>query len=184
MNRYALGACALLALVSTFTTGCFGLDLGLDEWFDDESEASGNLTVRSASLTGAIADVEVRGNATQIEAWGDSGRTEVTTTVESGNGAAMTIVEVSGSVPEVRAGEVVTVYDSRTGAVGRVDVNVLGCSGPEPGYWHYDGYADHNTVLVERRHENPRVLRYSYISEFSDYDGSVTVMRGSFDLVE
>jgi hypothetical protein len=174
----------LFALATLSTAGCFGMDLGLDELFGDTSdpEMTGNLAVRSASLEGEIDEVGVRGPATAVEAWGDTDRIEVSTTVDGIDGAAMTVVEVSSGLPELRPGEQVTLYDSRSGYGGDVYVSVLGCSGPDPGYWQYDSYADATAVLVERRRENPRVYRYTYFAEFSDYTGGVTIMNGAFEI--
>jgi len=178
-------------------TACF--DMNFDSWdwggYNDEYEpesTSGNLQVQQAGLSGDLGPTtNLNHSATEVDAWSYSDSSQVSTTVDTGNSAAMTVVEIDGPLdhPDVRVGERVTIYDSRTSyARNGVGIDVLGCAGSEVGYWEYDTYADNVVVWVERRYENPRVLRYTYRADYDylpDYassTSSITTVEGSFDV--
>jgi len=179
----ALPGCLALLLLGS---GCFvEFDSGIPIWEEDRptpresstyepEERYASVSVRRGALYGYIGSVaHLEGEASWSYASWNYGDLSVEITVERDGEAAMAIINIE-DFDEMQTGVEVR-NDSR--------VDIIGCSGPEPGNWTYDEYASDVTVRTERDPYDPDVVHvhFSGSVHVSVGDGAMSI-SGSFTL--
>lgn len=167
----------LWLLPTVLATGCLGLggDWGFGEPTDGSmgSSAAG-LEVLSSELAGDVFDIVDIASAALIEESHWDGYSSISSTVETAAGAAMTILEVQGGLnhPDLVPGAHFRFdRDSWTTDTNGLDISVIGCAGPEPGYWQHDAPADEVEVDVDEDPQDPRALALTYRATFPAEEG-------------
>jgi len=181
MNRHAT---SMLALALVAASGCFYLPASDDERWERESVSYGHteepLLVESGSQSGALGDVEefsAFATASNATYRADHATFRLDSTGEGW--WVMSVVEVvnldillapPGTYSTVSA--VPGSYDSITPRVG-----VIGCSGPQPGNFVFDGPAQDAEVTLTDNGDGSRTVDYR--ASFRAYDGTTQVVFGS-----
>lgn len=164
----------LLLVPAVLATGCLGLGGGEWGWGEPTDGTStgtsaAGLEILSSVLRGDVFDVVGIDEAALVEEMHYDGYSSINSTVENLTGAAMTILEIQGGLnhPDLVPGAHF-VFDNDTWATSADDLNisVIGCSGPEPGYWQHDQPADEVEVDVEEDPQDPRALALTYRAVF------------------
>jgi hypothetical protein len=161
-RTYKLISIAAILMMAPGLVGCLGTFDGEGNLNDyrhnnenllgdfDNASIFGNVDVRNATLVGAIAHIDgLHHYATGVEAYGGSDYVSINVTVDNGDdGAAMAIVDVFG----------LDMIGTEGGAVG---IQVIGCSGPEPGNWEFDQTADDVDFDVHQNADGTVTLAYT-----------------------
>ena len=199
-----------LALVASasLATACFDPDL---EYVDGAGQAgawtempwgTATLPVENAFLTGSMGDVRDFEGTPQVSAFSDPWYSSVSITVDDRSaGAAMTMFNINGELENIRqyAGHTVVFQGGYYGL--EVDeggddgdevpvepddelfVDVIGCSGDDPGMWDYDVPADEVEVTVTADEEDPDLYHVDFEATFGTQGGDRPgVVNGGFSV--
>jgi len=181
MNRHAISPLALALLAAS---GCFYLPSSDEERWESEPEPYGSveepLLVESGSQSGSLGEVEAfsafaAASSATYHAGGAAFRLDST-----GEGWwVMSYVEVINlDILHAPTGTYRTVssapggYDSVTPHVA-----VLGCSGPQPNNFVFDGPAEEAEVTLTDNGDGSRTLEYR--ASFRTFEGETQVVFGS-----
>ena len=178
MNRIA---CFMLFWIAVSAVGCLYADgdTGATGSGEDRligrfagASVSGNIAVREASLVGAIGEVDqLHHHATRVTADGDDSWITFTVTVDTGEGAAMTILDLWRHSPLDAFDRGLYEPSSQGGALDAFELSVIGCSGPEEGEWSLDTPADDVDWSVSENPANPDELTLRFTAQIADNRG-------------
>ena len=160
----------ILALSAVLLGGCADED-AFDMWSltgaEGESDlfGEGSLQTRGAALVGSIGPVSgLNHSATGVSAWSSGYWSSIEVVVDKGNEAAMALLDITGDLRELADGQT-HVYRGGVWGEGQ-HISVLGCSGPEVGYWDYDEPASEVEVSVVVADHNPNVYTIHFTASF------------------
>ena len=146
--------------------GLSGSDSGDDTWSGYDSYGSSAQSITWDSLGGQLGGQTIDLNS--VEGSAIAGSYEIDTTV-SGEWT-MFRLDIYQSLDEIPDNTILTSYNG--------DVELLGCVGPTPGNYDYDGYATDLTVTVSQG-STAEMRQVDFVATFQDDYGQQTV-QGSF----
>jgi len=180
MNRHST---AVLALALLGASGCFYLPgADEDERWESEPDPYGHveepLLVESASQSGTLGDVEgFSAFATASSAWYREGLGRFQLDSIGEGWWVMSRVEVADlDLLHAPPGTYRTV-SAVPGDATTPHVGVIGCSGPQPGNFVFDGPAEEAEVTLTDNGDGSRTVEYR--ASFRTYDGATQVVFGS-----
>ena len=137
--------------------------------YDFTALYDGQLPVAAASLIGDIGPVYgLNGTANEIYGYGDADWTSVSMTVVGDSGAGMAMVDIYGDLSAL-AGIGPVEFNGYEYYEGDISVSIVGCSGPENGWWDFDQSAEDVVITVEEHPENPDVMVVAFTASFIEY---------------
>ncbi len=175
---------AALLLVASLAGGCAEIDDGdgfpssrIEQAFEGyqgdfaATNVTGAVPVLKAVMSGNMADVNgIHHVASTVDSYGTEQSVSLYVTVDTPGGAAMIILSVNNGIEtgldDGDAVPGVTAVD-RTG-----DTYIIGCAGPEPGYWDYDNSADEHDVVIERHPDDPHLVAIHFDATLFEYSYS------------
>ncbi len=181
LNRIpTLMLCTLLLAMVGCAEDTEGIDLwslggeSSPEYWAEGGEfwSANDLDVRQGALVGSIGHIEgIDDNASILSGWSDGYWTYMEVTVTTSEGAAMAVLQTPGDLTSLRAGQT---YTGSAGDWEGTSVSLLGCAGPEPGYWTYDEPAQEVEVHVMRSDGGVVALEFeaTFIDAAYDINGN------------
>ena len=203
MNRFARHLLVIASLLVQACTLDFGSDWGIlgaqrpwgntgggSSWGDVDEGSPWAVT--EAELKGTLGVVSVDQPATTAEVWDESDYMDVTLHAETETGPTiMNSLYVYGGLARHELGVRLTFdADGNAEPIDYLRVELLGLSGPAPGDWSYERYAQ--TVRFESTPASAGEIAVSYEAEFAvepseEDEGAAspttTTVSGSFTLV-
>jgi hypothetical protein len=128
-----------------------------------QAQVFGSVTaVHNATLLGDVGAVQdLHHYATAVESYGDGEWLSFEVTVDTGDQAAMAILNITN----------LSSLDM-TGNADGLAISLVGCAGRDPGVWDFDASADEVDYDVTTNSANPKEVTLTYTAEIPDWSAA------------